>query len=71
MSNESQLRLPAGTRGFFPSPKRAGNRAVMAVIRESGYRNVYARWVPKMLTVEQKTAPKTSAHNFSSAVRKT
>lgn len=43
----------------------------MAVIRESGYRNVYARWVPKMLTVEQKTAPKTPAHNFSSAVRKT
>jgi hypothetical protein len=33
-----------------------GELAVMAVIRELDYRNVCARWVPKMLTVEHKTS---------------
>jgi hypothetical protein len=32
--------------------------AVMIIIREFGYRNIGARWVPRMLTVEHKTAPK-------------
>lgn len=32
--------------------------AVMIIIRELGYRNIGAKWVPRMLTVEHKTAPK-------------
>jgi hypothetical protein len=36
------------------------NPAVMIIIRELGYRNIGARWVPRMLTVEHKTEPKTS-----------
>jgi histone-lysine N-methyltransferase SETMAR len=35
-----------------------GKPAVMAIIRELGYRKVCAKWVPKMLTVEHKTARK-------------
>jgi len=31
---------------------------VIAIIREFGYRNVCARWVPKILTVEHKPARK-------------
>jgi len=38
--------------------------AVMIIIRELGYRNIGARWVPRMLTVEHKTAPKTSVLKF-------
>jgi hypothetical protein len=30
----------------------------MAFIRELGYRKVYAKWVPKILTLGHKTAPK-------------
>jgi hypothetical protein len=45
--------------------------AVMAIIRELGYRKVSARWVPKTLTVEHKTARKTSVQNVSRALRNT
>jgi hypothetical protein len=44
-----------------------GKMAVMAIIRELGYRKVCARWVSKMLTVEHKAAQK----NISNTVRKT
>jgi hypothetical protein len=43
---------------------------VMIIIRQLGYRNIGARWVPRILTVEHQTAPKISVHNFSSAVKK-
>jgi hypothetical protein len=42
----------------------------MIIIKELGYRNIGAMWVPRMLTVEHKTAPETSVFNFSSAVKK-
>jgi hypothetical protein len=43
----------------------------MNIIREIGYGNTGARWVPRMLTVEHKKTPKTFVLNFSSAVKKT
>ena len=37
----------------------SGKPAVMAIIRELGYRKVGAKWVQKMLTIKYKNCPKT------------
>jgi hypothetical protein len=46
------------TAGELCAATGTGKVAVMAIIRELGYRKVCARWVPKMLTVEHKRARK-------------
>jgi hypothetical protein len=49
------------------------NPPVIIIIGKLCYRNICARWVPQMLTVERTTPQKknTYVQNFSSAVKKT
>jgi hypothetical protein len=42
-----------------------GKPAITAIIREPGYRKLCARWAPKILTVEYKTARKNTCFGTS------
>jgi hypothetical protein len=58
------------TRSELTAATGIGKLAVMANIREPGYRKVCTRWVLKMHTIRHRTAQKTYVQNFASVMRK-